>query len=144
MPFPITQPDGKQTAAAGADYCFGVNNAISDNNKIASMLYIKWLTESSNFAYDQGGVPVLKSQEYPPTLAAFDGITLLEDTPAPTELATLQSDVNRESEISLNADNTHVQRIVEAVVTGSETFEDIINDWNARWNAAVDRYAPAA
>ena len=26
------------------------------------MLYIKWLTESSNFAYDQGGVPVLKSQ----------------------------------------------------------------------------------
>ena len=144
MPFPITQPDGNQTAAAGADYCFGVNKYASQDNKIASMLYIKWLTESSNFAYDQGGVPVLKSQEYPPTLAAFDGITLLEDTPAPTELATLQSDVNRESEISLNADNTHVQRIVEAVVTGSETFEDIINDWNARWNAAVDRYAPAA
>lgn len=143
MPFPITV-GGTQYASAGADYCFGVNNSISDDNKIASMLYIKWLTESSNFAYDQGGVPVLKSQEYPPTLAAFDGITLLEDTPAPTELATLQSDVNRESEISLNADNTHVQRIVEAVVTGSETFEDIIADWNARWNAAVDRYAPAA
>lgn len=143
MPFPITV-DGTQYASAGADYCFGVNNSISDDNKIASMLYIKWLTESSNFAYDQGGVPVLKSQEYPPTLAAFDGITLLEDTPAPTELATLQSDVNRESEISLNADNTHVQRIVEAVVTGSETFEDIIADWNTRWNAAVDRYAPAA
>ena len=32
------------------------------------MLYIKWLTESSNFAYDQGGVPVLKSQEYPDTI----------------------------------------------------------------------------
>ena len=141
MPFPITV-GGTQYASAGADYCFGVNNAISDDNKIASMLYIKWLTESSNFAYDQGGVPVLKSQAYPPTLAAFDGITLLEDTPAPTELATLQSDVNRESEISLNADNVHVQRIVEAVVTGGESFEDIIADWNARWNAAVDRYAP--
>lgn len=143
MPFPISQPDGKQYASAGADYCFGVNKAISDDNKIASMLYIKWLTESSNFAYDQGGVPVLKSQPYPDTLAAFDGIELVEDTAAPTELATLQSDVNRESEISLNADNTHVQRIVEAVITGNETFEDIISDWNARWNSAVDRYAPS-
>ena len=144
MPFPITQPDGKQYASAGSDYCYGVNNSISNDNKIAAMLYIKWLTESSNFAYDQGGVPVLKSQPYPDTLAAFDGIELVEDTAAPTEIASLQADVNRESELSLNADQTHVQRIVEAVITGGETFEDIIADWNARWNAAVDRYAPQA
>lgn len=143
MPFPITQPDGKQYASAGSDYCFGVNKYASEDNKIASMLYIKWLSESSNFAYDQGGVPVLKSQPYPDTLAAFDGIELVEDAAAPTELASLQADVNRESELSLNSDQTHVQRVVEAVITGNETFEDIIADWNARWNAAVDRYAPA-
>ena len=143
MPFPITQPDGKQYATAGADYCYGVNKYSSQDNKIAAMLYIKWLTESSNFAYDQGGVPVLKSQPYPPTLAAFDGIGLVEDTPAPTELASLQADVNRENEMSLDADQTHVQRVVEAVITGSETFEDIIADWNTRWNSAVDRYAPS-
>lgn len=141
MPFPISI-NGTQYASAGADYCYGVNNTISEGNKIASMLYIKWLSESSNFAYDQGGVPVLKSQPYPETLSAFDGIELIEDAPAPTELSTLQADVNRESELSLNADQTHVQRIVEAVVTGNETFEDIIADWNTRWNAAVDRYAP--
>lgn len=141
MPFPITI-NGTQYASAGADYCYGVNNSISEDNKIASMLYIKWLSESSNFAYDQGGVPVLKSQPYPETLSAFDGIELVEDAPAPTELSTLQADVNRESELSLNSDQTHVQRIVEAVVTGNETFEDIIADWNSRWNSAVDRYAP--
>ena len=87
-------------------------------------------------------MPVLKSQPYPETLSAFDGIELVEDAPAPTELSTLQADVNRESELSLNSDQTHVQRIVEAVVTGNETFEDIIADWNSRWNSAVDRYAP--
>lgn len=107
------------------------------------MLYIKWLTESSNFAYDQSGVPVLKSQPYPETLSAFEGIGLVEDTAAPTELASLQADVNRESELSLDADQSHVQRIVEAVITGNETFEDIIADWNSRWNAAVERCAPA-
>ena len=142
MPFPITQPDGKMYASAGADYCFGVNKNISDNNKIASMLYIKWFTEFSKFSYDQGGIPILKTEEYPDTLSSFEGIELIEDTPAPNGLAELQPLVNRESEISLNMDNTHVQRIVEAVVTGKETLEDIINDWNSRWNQAVERYAP--
>lgn len=143
MPFPITQPDGKQTAAAGADYCFGVNKYASQDNKIASMLYIKWFTESSNFSFDQGGVPIIKGSPYPESLSEFEGIELIEDTPAPTELADLQPNVNRESEVGVNTDNTHVQRIVEAVVTGNETLDDIIADWNAKWNAAVDRYAPA-
>ncbi|MGN0652234.1 MAG: ABC transporter substrate-binding protein [Gemmiger sp.] len=141
MPFPITV-NGTQYASAGADYCYGVNKNISDDNKIASMLYIKWLSESSNFAYDQGGVPVLKSQEYPETLAAFDGIDLIEDTPAPAELADLQPNVNQESELSLNADQTHVQRVVEAAINGDETLDDIVADWNEAWNAAVDEYAP--
>ena len=88
MPFPITVK-GTQYASAGADYCYGVNKNTTDDKKLAAMLYIKWLTESSNFAYDQGGVPVLKSQEYPDTLKAFDGIDLVEDAPAPAELADL-------------------------------------------------------
>ncbi|MDY5783023.1 MAG: ABC transporter substrate-binding protein [Gemmiger sp.] len=142
MPFPITV-NGTQYASAGADYCYGVNKNISDDNKIAAMLYIKWLSESSNFAYDQGGVPVLKSQEYPETLKAFDGIELIEDTQAPAEIADLQPNVNQESELSLNADQTHVQRVVEAAINGDESYDDIIADWNEAWNAAVDEYAPA-
>ena len=142
MPFPITV-NGTQYASAGADYCYGVNKNISDDNKIAAMLYIKWLSESSNFAYDQGGVPVLKSQEYPETLKAFDGIALVADAQAPAEIADLQPNVNQESELSLNADQTHVQRVVEAAINGDESYDDIIADWNEAWNAAVDEYAPA-
>ena len=142
MPFPISV-NGTQYASAGADYCFGVNKNISDDNKIASMLYIKWMSESSNFAYDQGGVPVLKSQEYPETLKAFDGIALVADAQAPAEIADLQPNVNQESELSLNADQTHVQRVVEAAINGDESYDDIIADWNEAWNAAVDEYAPA-
>lgn len=142
MPFPISV-GGTQYASSGADYCFGINNNASDDNKLASMLYIKWLSESSNFAYDQGGVPVLKSQEYPATLAAFDGIELIANTDAPSEIADLQANVNQESEISLNSDQTHVMRVVEAAVNGDETLDDIVADWNKAWNAAVDEYAPA-
>ena len=141
MPFPITV-NGKQYASAGADYCFGVNKNTTDDKKLAAMLYIKWFSESSNFAYDQGGVPVLKSQEYPDTLAAFDGIDLLEDTPAPAELADLGTEVQQEAELMLNADQTHVMRIVEAGINGDETLDDIVADWNAAWDKAVDACAP--
>ena len=143
MPFPITV-DGKQYASAGADYCFGVNKDSSDENKIASELYIKWFSESSNFAYDQGGVPVLKSQEYPDTLSAFDGIDLIEDSPAPTEIADLGDEVRQEAELNLNADQTYVMRIIEAAINGDETLDDIVADWNASWSAAVEKYAPKA
>lgn len=141
MPFPITV-DGTQYASAGADYCYGINVNASDDDKIAAMLYIKWLTESSNFAYDQGGVPIIKTQEYPDTLAAFDGIELIEDTAAPAEIADLQGNVSNGSELSLNADQTHVQRIVEGAINGDETLDEIVADWNEAWNAAVDEYAP--
>lgn len=105
------------------------------------MLYIKWLTESSNFSYDQGGIPILKSQEYPETLSAFDGITLIADTAAPTEMSDLAANVQREAELTLNSDQVHVQRIVEAALNGDETLDDIVAEWNAAWNDAVDKYA---
>lgn len=140
MPFPITV-DGKQYANAASDYCYGVNVNSSDEEKIASMLYIKWLTESSNYAYDQGCVPVLKDAEYPETLAAFTSAELIVDNSAPDSEADLSQNVMDESELSLNADYTHVQRIVEAAINGDETLDDIVADWNEKWNAAVDKYA---
>ena len=143
MPFPITV-NGKQYASAGADYCFGVNKNTTDDNKLASELYIKWFSESSNFAFDQGGVPVLKSQAYPDTLAAFDGIDLIEDTAAPTELADLADNVKQEAELALNADQTHVMRVVEAAINGDETLDDIVADWNDSWGKAVEKCAPKA
>ncbi len=141
MPFPISV-DGVQYASAGADYCYGINKNSSDDNKIAAMLYIKWLSESSNFSYDQGGIPVLKDQEYPETLAAFDGIELIADTAAPSESADLATNVQRDAELMLNSDQTHVMRIVEAAINGDETMDDIVADWNEAWNEAVDANAP--
>ena len=49
MPFPISV-NGKQYAAAGPDYCYGINCNSSEDEQIAAMCYIKWLTEKSGFA----------------------------------------------------------------------------------------------
>ena len=131
MPFPITV-DGKQYASAGPDYNYGINVNSSDDNKIASMLYIKWLTEESNFAYDQGGVPIQVGAEYPAVLDAFEGVELVIDNPAVEGEETYFNDVNNESELSLNADRI-ILEIVENAMNATMNLEDILNDWNERW-----------
>ena len=138
MPFPITI-DGKQYATAGPDYCYGINVNASDDNKIASMLYVKWLTEESNFAYDQGGVPIVVGEEYPEVLSAFDGVDLVIDNPAEPGEETFFNDLNNESEVSLNVDNYHVSQVLENALTGDMTLDEIVDDWNSRWSSAQEK-----
>lgn len=137
MPFPITV-NGAQYASAGPDYCYGVNVNSTNDEKIAAMLYIKWLSEESNFAYDEGGIPIVKGAEYPPTLNDFQGVDLIVDNPAPEGEETLFNDLNTKSELGINSENTHVQRIVEAALDQSETMDDIVTDWNESWSKAQE------
>jgi raffinose/stachyose/melibiose transport system substrate-binding protein len=132
MPFPISV-NGKQYAAAGPDYCYGINVNASDDNKIAAMLYIKWLTEKSRFAYTEGGIPLTLGEEYPDLYSAFAGCEYVVDVPGKAGEETLQFDISALSEVGLNQENSHVQAIVEAALDGSMTMEEIAADWNKRW-----------
>ncbi|MDR2749097.1 MAG: ABC transporter substrate-binding protein [Clostridiales bacterium] len=139
MSFPITV-GGKQFAAAGPDYNYSINKNSTANNKIASMLYIKWLIEESNFDYDQGGIPTVKSHDLPDIYAAFEGVEFVSDTPSPDNEADLMSNINVDSEVGLNMDNQHVIDVVEAALSGSKTMEQIADSWNAAWTAAQQKH----
>ena len=135
MPFPITV-NGKQYATKDSDYCFGINKDASKTNQIAAMLYVKWFTEKSNFAYDQAGVPVVKNAELPPVLQNFKDATLLEDNPAKSGEEDIYTNVNHDSELSLNSDYKHVQTVVEAAMKSTKTMDWIASDWNQKWAKA--------
>ena len=138
MPFPMTV-NGTQYVLAGGDYNYGININSSDENKTASMVFIKWMTEESGWCYSEGGYTVDIDGENPDMYAAFDGCTVLSDQPALAGEETFLNDMNAESELSFNAGgNTKVQRIVEAAATGSETFDDIMADWTQSWNFAQE------
>ena len=138
MPFPMTV-NGTQYVLAGGDYNYGINVNASDDNKIASLIFIKWMTEESGWCYDEGGYTVAKDGQNPDMYAAFDGCTLLSDVPALAGEESFLNDMNSESELSFNAGgNDKVQRIVEAAATGSESFDDIMADWTSAWNDAQD------
>ncbi|MGN0376839.1 MAG: ABC transporter substrate-binding protein [Suilimivivens sp.] len=138
MPFPMTV-GGTQYALAGGDYSYAINVNSSDENKTAAMVFIKWMTEESGWCYFEGGYTVDKDGENPDLYSAFDGSTVLSDQPALEGEADFLNQMNAESELSFNAGgNAKVQRIVEAAATGSETFDDIMADWTAAWNAAQE------
>lgn len=138
MPFPITV-NGTQYALAGGDYNYAINVNSSDENKTAAMVFIKWMTEESGWCYNEGGYTVDIDGANPDMYAAFDGCTVLSDQPALAGEETFLNDVNAESELSFNAGgNAKVQRIVEAAATGSETLDDIMADWTAKWNDAQE------
>ncbi len=139
MPFPITV-NGQQYASAGPDYCYGINVKSDYDNQLASLIYVKWLTEESGFSYDQGGIPICVGEEYPDVLSAFDGVELVVDNPAPEGEEDLFGEINTESEVALNNDNTHVQDILEHALTGDMTMEDIVAEWNDAWTAAQEEY----
>jgi len=137
MPFPITV-NGKQYASAGPDYCYGINVNASLENQIASMLYIKWLTEESNFAYDQGGIPIVDGAAYPPVMEAFNDTELIINNPAPEGEEGLYDTINTESEVGLDVDNIPDCEILEHALQGDMTLDQIMDDWNQKWTTAQE------
>lgn len=136
MPFPMSV-NGTQYALAGGDYNYGVNCNSSDENKTASVVFIKWMIEESGWAYNEGCYSTDKNGQNPDMYSAFDGCTMLSDVPAIAGEEDLLGEMNAESELSFNAGgNSKVQRIVEAAFTKSETFDDIMADWTKAWNDA--------
>ncbi len=137
MPFPITV-DGQQYAGASGNYSYGINNQTSEEQQIASMIYVKWLLEESTIFEDEGSIPALKTDDMPDVLAGFDGVELLSNSAAPEGEEDLFDDVNNESEVGLNNSDYPDCEILEAALTGSATLDEIMDEWNAKWTAAQE------
>ena len=136
MPFPITV-DGKQYALAGPDYCYGVNKNAPETEKQAGMVFVKWMTEKSGFAYNEDGLPIVAGSTE--TKLQFDTVTLLQETPAVAGEEDLLNQLNAESELNYRAGgDRRIQLIIEHAAMGDMTLDEIVAEWNAAWTAAQD------
>ena len=139
MPFPISV-DGKQYTSSTADYAYGINKDSSKENQEASMIFVKWMTEKSNFSTNEGGLPVAKSQdgELPDVYSEFKDVTFVEDEPAVKGEEDLFNDLNSDSELNINASgDARVQSIVENAANKTKSYDDLVKEWNEKWNAAL-------
>ncbi|MBI1279260.1 MAG: extracellular solute-binding protein [Anaerolineaceae bacterium] len=134
MPYP-TSVDGKQYAGAGGDYKMAVNKN-SPNQEIATA-FVTWFMDESNFAFDQGGIPPLKSAKLPPAYDAFSaaGVILVVDTPAKAGEEGWVNNIDKESEVGWNNGSGAWQSTIVDAARGqiSESFDDIMNAANTKW-----------
>jgi len=136
MPFPITV-GGKQYALAGPDYCYGVNVNAPEDEKQAGMVFVKWMTEQSKFAYNEDGLPIVAGSTE--TKLAFDGTELLQETPAVAGEEDLLNELNAESELNYRAGgDRRIQLVIEHASKGDMTFDEIVDEWNQAWTDAQD------
>ena len=139
MPFPITV-DGKRYATAGPNYSWGINVNADDTNKQASIIFVKWMTEKSGFAYNEGGMPIaLDDDNWPEVYKSFEGIEFVADEPAVAGEEDLLTNLNSDSELNFNnAGDAKVQAIIEHAANGDMSFDEIMEDWNQRWTDAQE------
>ena len=135
MAFP-SNIDGKQYATAGADYCYAINK--NSENKEAARAWIDFMLDESGFALSEGSISIKKGDPLPDTLADFSEVEMVVDNPATDENVDKFDTISNESEVGLYSVETEKQRIVEAALGKSgESFDDIMNDWNDKWNKTL-------
>lgn len=104
------------------------------------MIFIKWLTDKSGYAMNEGLIPMnVNDKEMPETFENFKDVELIVDKPAPEGEEDLFADVNSDSELGINSGNgKKIQEIVVDAANNSKDFDSIMNEWNQKWGKAVE------
>ena len=140
MPFPIFI-DGKQYVSINGDYSYGINKNSTFDEQIASMLYIKWLIHNSGYDFSEGGLSVLIGGPNPDFYDSLEECVCVEDAPSLDGEETFLGLLNSESGLLINSNGYQkVQDIVEHAYAKDKTFDEIMAEWNQKWNNAQIRY----
>ena len=132
MPFPVSV-NGAQYTSVTPMKGYGINIHSTAENRLAAMLYVKWLTESSGFANCRGCIPVLIGETYPDFLSAFSDVTLSSNLPAAEGQEILFDTVNTDSGLFLMSDQSRVSELITLAGDELTTFDDVMNLWNTVW-----------
>lgn len=140
MAFPMTV-NGKQYATTSPNYKWGINVKSSEDNQKASMAFVKWLTEESKFAYNEGGLPIKAGDtDYPEGFNDMvnNNVEFITDEPSVAGEEDLFNALNADSEIMISAGKEKIQNIIEHATNKDKTFDEIMNEWNEKWTKAQE------
>ena len=123
----------------GGNYSMGINKKSSKDNQEAAMIFVKWLTEESGYAMNEGGIPIKYGEtDLPSIYEDFKDVTMEPDADSLEGEEDLFTEVNSDSELGINSNgNKRVQAIVEHAANKDKSFDDIMKDWNDAWYKAM-------
>ncbi len=131
MPFP-NEIDGRQYMSIFADYCYAVSK--NSQNKEAAKAYINFMLDESGYALSRETLSMVSTDPYPESYGNMENVILLMNYPATGE--NYEKKLKLTSKLNLE-DNSETKRIIEAALKlRNESFDDIMLDWNQRWEAS--------
>ena len=135
MPYP-SSVKGKMYSEVSLDYNIAVNKY--SKNKAAAMAFARWFSDESGYAQDNQSIPALKGSAFPAVLDSFkeSGVQYITGNPPKAGEDGLFDKIDKEAEIGFWADPQKIRIVDAAMGTTKESFDDIMNDWNARWAKA--------
>jgi raffinose/stachyose/melibiose transport system substrate-binding protein len=135
MPFP-NQVNGKFYSNIGGDYKIAINK--NSPNQAAARAWLDWFENSSNYAFDQGGVSPLLTGKNPSQLSDFTAadVQYIQQTPAPAGDQAFLGQIQDASGVQLY-DTKWPQQIIDAARGAThDTLDSIFAGLNAKWKAA--------
>lgn len=131
MPFP-NNINGKQYATVATDYCYAINK--NSKNKAAAKAFIDYMLEESGYTNDHDTISIVKSNPYPEVYSQFDNLVLLYNNGSTPEFSKKYDALT--SKLNLQ-DTAEIMRVIaSAAGLSDETFDDIMTDWNTRWESS--------
>ena len=132
MPFP-NEVDGKQYMSIVDDYCYAINK--NSEQKIAARDYIDFMLDESGYALDQEALSIVKTDPIPDAYGDMDNTVCLIDNEASDE--NYQKKVTLSTNLNILDSNDEIKRVIEAAEgKRDETFDQIAQDWNERWESS--------
>lgn len=131
MPFP-NEIDGRQYMSIFTDYCYAISK--NSQNKAVAKAYIDFMLDESGYALNHETLSIVKTDPYPNSYGNMENVILLMNNPATGE--NYDKKLKLTSKLNLE-DNSETKRIIEAALQlRDESFDDIMTDWNKRWESS--------
>lgn len=131
MPFP-NEISGRQYMSISTDYCYAISK--NSKNKAAAKAYIDFMLDESGYALNRETLSIVKTDPYPDSYGNMENVILLVNNPASGD--NYLKKLKLTSKLNLE-DNVEVKRVIEAAANiREESFDDIMNDWNTRWESS--------
>lgn len=130
MPFP-NNIEGKQYVTAAADYSYAISK--NSKNKELAKAFVDFMLDESGYAFDHDTISVLKTDPYPECYGDMEQTVIKNTVYTNNEAYALYNSLS--TNIKLYDTGEYVRLIDAASGKTNQTFDDVMNDWNTRWEA---------
>lgn len=131
MPFP-NSVNGKQYMTVSLDYSYGM--AKNSQNKAAARAYIDYMVNESGYALGQDNLSTVRTDPYPDSFGTMENVVMINSYSPSDNTYNTYKQLSSEFE---PGDTKEIKRIMAAAAgITDESFEQIINDWNIRWESS--------